>query len=82
MTSSLNGRVSRLEATYAPPADLDHCRGCGLLHAEPLPSMEVLRQCLGVLPGQPPRLCLCAPCCGGSRWLARRSHGLPDEGVA
>jgi len=86
--TSLNGRVSRLEACLAPPAGPGMCRVCGLRHVRPL-TLEVLRGVLRVEGGSgrplAPRvpLCLC-DCCGdmGDRWLARLSHGLRFEGMA
>ena len=87
---SLNGRVTRLEATITPPAGPDVCRACGLRHVRPL-TLALVRGALRVDGGsdearesrQP--LCLCDPCCGepGDCWLARLSHGLPlDEDAA
>jgi hypothetical protein len=79
MTSALNGRVSRLEAAAAPVAEAPVCGECRLLHVpQPMVSIKLLQQCLGVLPGPLPKFCLC-DCCEGSRWIARRSHGLSDE---
>ena len=84
MGAALNGRVARLEATYAPPAGPDTCRGCGLRHVRPL-TLALLRGALRIVGGSGLEterrvpLCLCSPCCTADRWLARRSHGLPDD---
>ena len=89
MTSALNGRVTRLEATYAPP-DPDNCRRCGLRHVQPL-TMDLARRVLGPASlmasgpwsesaGEPiPRLCLCLDCCADGHAIARLTHGLPPQ---
>jgi hypothetical protein len=84
---SLNGRLTRLEAAYAPPVGPDHCRQCGLRHVRPM-TIGLIRRTLRVAGGsdaemeRPVPLCLCACCTSdpGDRWFARLSHGLPDEG--
>jgi hypothetical protein len=87
--ASLNGRVRRLEAmTQSAPRE-HACRTCGLRHVLPL-TLALLQGVLRVASGsdmvvwRPQPLCLCEPCCGAEAWLARLSHGLPDEdeGVA
>jgi hypothetical protein len=92
--AGLNGRLTRLERTIAPPPQ-HQCRSCGLRHVEPL-TIDLVRRIIGsvswMAPGpwsEPvevpsPRLCLCDPCCGdpGDRWFARRSHGLPTDGAS
>ena len=81
-TGEIKLQIPAGQANPAPPVGPAHCRQCGLLHVVmPVVSMELLRQCIGVLPGPPPKLCLCE-CCEGGRWLARRYHGLPDEDAA
>ena len=86
---TLNGRIGRLESTLLPRLGNDHCRVCGLRHATGPMGIPLLRGILriagGVYAGAALRtpLCLCDPCCGtpSARWLARLSHGLPDEGA-
>jgi hypothetical protein len=87
-TSRLNGRIHRLEAAALPALGEHACRTCRLRHVQPL-TIALLRSVLRVRGGTdtvttlPPPLCLCDACCGGTdRWLARLSHGLPDEGAA
>ena len=81
--STLNGRVSRLEAAATAALGPDHCRGCGLRHIAPV-TIAVIRAVLRVEGGGPPpgemapRLCLC-DCCVDGRYLARLSHGLPPD---
>ena len=85
-TGSLNGRIHRLEAATLPPVAEHACRACGLRHVRPL-TIALLRGVVrvtggtGVLTPHPGLLCLCDPCCGADRWLARLSYGLPDVGV-
>ena len=87
---TLNGRIAKLEAAYAPPAGPDHCRQCGLRHVQPL-TLALIRGVLrvagggaGDVDGRPMPLCLCACCTSdpGDRWFARLSHGLSPEGSA
>jgi len=86
---TFNGRLSKLEVTFAPSAGLGTCRTCHLRHVRPL-TLQLVRGALRVKGGSgvplAPRvpLCLC-DCCGdtGDRWLTRLSHGLPvDEDAA
>jgi hypothetical protein len=85
---SLNGRIHRLGVATLPALTEHICRACGLRHVQPL-TLALLRGVLritsgsgSVLASHPGPLCLCDPCCGADRWLARLSHGLPDEEVA
>jgi hypothetical protein len=92
---SLNGRLTWLERTIAPPADAHTCRRCGLRHVQPL-TIDLVRRIVGpvspmagwlhqyVADNPAPPLCLCDPCCGdpGDRWFARRSHALLIGGGA
>ncbi len=82
---SLDGRVERLERAALPVLSEQACRVCGLRHVQPL-TIALLRGVLRVTGGTPSTvphpgpLCLCEPCCGKGRWLARLSHGLsPDD---
>ena len=81
---SLNGRLTRLEAMYGDADGSDTCRACGLRHVQPL-TLARIRGALHIVGGSDLEmerrvlLCLCSPCCTADRWLARRSHGLPDD---
>jgi len=83
MTSALNGRVSRLEATMPPTLDHDACQRCGLPHVRlPVPlelGTAVVRFGLGSSTARPPLLCLCLDCCADGHAIARLTHGLPPE---
>jgi len=82
--ASLNGRLHRLEVAILPAIGEHVCRGCGLRHVQPL-TLALLRGVLRIQGGNavavpsPQPLCLCEPCCGDGRWLARLSHGLPPD---
>ena len=84
--TALNGRIHRLERVALPALAGHACRVCSLRHVQPL-TIALLRGVVrvtggtGVLAPHPGLLCLCEPCCGADRWLARLSHGLPDEVV-
>ena len=84
MTTALNGRVQRLERVALPAFGEHACRACGLRHVRPL-TLALMRGVLrvaggtGFLAPRPGPLCLCDPCCGEDRWLARMTHGLTDE---
>ena len=92
MAPGLNGRLARLERVLAPPNE-HQCRACGLRHVQPL-TIDLVRRIIGpvsstatgllreLAESPAPRLCLCDPCCGdpGSRWFARRSHGMLRDG--
>ena len=85
MSTTLNGRVTRLERVIAPPPT-NHCRACGLRHVQPL-TIDLVRRIIGPVStmstwlhqyaaeNPAPRLCLCDPCCGdpGDRALATMS---------
>jgi hypothetical protein len=66
-------RVERLEGLFTAVTQAAICSGCSYRHARPV-GMELIRQCIGVGPAAPPRLCICA-CCADHAFLVELSHG-------
>jgi hypothetical protein len=84
MSTSLNGRLSRLERAMLPMAATGQCRGCGLPHVR-LPisfglAEAIVRRALNGDAVEVPRLCLCTDCCSDGLVIARRTHRLPPGG--
>jgi hypothetical protein len=84
MSTSLNGRLSRLERTMLPAAATERCRACGLPHIR-LPIScslveAIVRRALNGDAVEVPRLCLCMDCCSDGHAIARLTHRLPPRG--